>query len=130
MKRKLAYLVLTFVLVGFVIREAGQIYGTTYGKSFLPSNLRWIEGLDKQLLWFATPTSDFYSILNYGMIVTALLILSIVRAHKPRIKPAEATEEQATVKAGENPFFATIPGWQEEKREPQREDQLEGKVIH
>ena len=129
MKRKLAYLVLTFVLVGFVIREAGQIYGTTYGKSLLPNNLQWINELDTQLLWFAAPTTDFYSILNYGMIVTALLILSIVRSHKPRMKPTEPTEEQATVKVGENPFFMAIPSWRETSAS-QPEDDLDGKVIH
>ena len=129
MKRKLVYVVLTFVLVGFVIREAGQIYGTTYGKSLLPNSLQWINELDTQLLWFAAPSSDFYSILNYAMIVTALLILSIVRSHKPTVKTAEPTEEQLTVEAGENPFFAAIPSWRE-THAAQPEDDLDGKVIH
>jgi len=113
MIRKLAYILFVVVLVGFAIREIGNIYGQYYYKSFLPEQLSWIEDLDKKILFFSDEGGPIYSSINYFMILVALLGIGVLRTFRG-IKPTKTQEEQGRVKTvhGEqNPFEVAVPEW-------------------
>ena len=113
MNKKVLYLLMFLVIVAFAVREIGGIVGRTYGVSFLPEGLKWIEDLDRIVFFFSDRGGDVYSMINWSFIFGAFLFVGLLRTLR-RVEPPDLTiAEDKIVGEGENPF-SVIAEWKRE----------------